>query len=104
MVVEGFPILGSVSTTISAGADAFVTAITFATDTPSTVAREIQIQIYSGLSAILSVRRNGTDYPINNGVAVVGSITFTILVLSTDSINFRTDTASTPLDIIVAGG
>ena len=102
MAVEGFQILGSVSTTINAGVDAFPSNITF-TDTPSTVAREIQIQIYSGLSAVLSVRRNGVDRPINNGIAVVGTIAFTILVLAADTLNFRTDTASTPLDIIVGG-
>ena len=103
MAVEGFQILGNVSTTISAAQNAFSSDITF-TDGPTGFTREIQIQIYSGLSAILSVRRNSVDYPINNGVAVVGSITFTILVLSTDTLNIRTDTASTPLDIIVAGG
>lgn len=103
MVVEGFPIIGSVSTTINAGVNAFGSDLTFA-DGPTGVAREIQIQIYSGLSAILSIRRNGIDYPINNNIAIIGSITLTVLVLSTDTINFRTDTVSTPLDIIVSGG
>ena len=103
MAVEGFQIIGSVSTTINAGVDAFGSDLTFA-DGPAGLAREIQIQIYSGLSAILSIRKNGTDYPVNNNIAIIGSITFTVLVLSTDTINFRTDTASTPLDIIVCGG
>ncbi len=103
MAVEGFTILDSVSDTISSGADAFPSDITF-TDTPTGFTREIQIQIYAGASSILFVRRNGTNYPINNNVAVFGSITFTILVLSTDALNIRTAGASIPLDIFVVGG
>lgn len=103
MAVEGFAILGSVSTTISSGANAFPADITFATDTPSTVAREIQIQIYAGSSSIIFVRRNGVNFPINNSVAIDGSVTFTLLVLSTDTLNIRTGGASIDLDIIVAG-
>ncbi len=102
MAVEGFQILDSVSTTINAGQDAFPSDLTFA-DTPTGVTREIQVQIYSALSAVLSMRRNGVDYAINNGIAVVGTVTFTLLVLAADTLNVRTDTASTPLDIIIGG-
>ncbi len=102
MAVEGFEIIDSVSTTINAGQDAFPSDLTF-TDTPAGLTREIQVQIYSGLSAVLSMRRNGVDYPINNGIAVVGTVTFTLLVLAADTLNVRTDTASTPLDIIIGG-
>ena len=101
--MEGFEILGSVSTTISAGQDAFPSDITF-TDVPAGLTREIQVQIYAGISSILSMRRNGTNYFINNGVSVIGTITFTLLVLATDTLNVRTDTASVPLDVIIAGG
>ncbi len=102
MAVEGFTILDSVSTTINAGQDAFPSDITF-TDVPIGVTREIQVQIYAGISSILSMRRNGVDYSINNGIAVVGTVTFTLLVLSTDTLNVRTNTASVPLDIIIGG-
>ena len=103
MAVEGFRIIDSDSKTINAAEDFFDNDITF-TDGPATVAREIQIQIYAGASSVLSVRRNGTDYPINNGDAVEGTVNFTILVLSTDTLNIRTGGASIPLDVIVAGG
>lgn len=102
MAIEGFDIIDSVSTTISSAQDAFPSDVTF-TDVPAGVTREIQVQIYAGISSILSMRRNGTDYPINNGIAVVGTVTFTLLVLSTDTLNVRTDTASVPLDIIIGG-
>lgn len=102
MAVEGFTILGSVSTVISSGADAFPSDITF-TEVPSGVTLEIQVQIYAGISSIISMRRNNVDFPINNGEAVVGTVTFTLLVLSTDTLNVRTDTASVPLDIIIGG-
>jgi len=104
VAVEGFELLGSVSVTLSSGANAFGTDITFGTETPTTVTREIQIQIYAGLSSILFIRRNGTDFAINNNVAVVGAVTFTILVLAGDTLNFRTDGTNIPLNIIVGGG
>ncbi len=103
MAIEGFEILGSVSTTISSGTDAFPSDITFSGNTPAGFAREIQIQIYAGSSSIISIRRNGTNYPVNNNVAITGSITFTIIVLSTDTLNFRTAGASIPLDIFLVG-
>ena len=102
MPVEGFTILGQNSTTIGIGEDGLATNITF-TNVPPVLTREIQIQLYVGIAAIISVRRNGVDYPINNNIAIQGAATFTILVLSTDTLNFRTDTAATPIDIIVAG-
>lgn len=102
MAIEGFQLLDSVSTTISSGADAFHFDITF-TDVPTGTTREIQVQIYAGISSVLSIRRNGVNYSINNGIAVVGTVTFTLLVLSTDTLNVRTNTASVPLDIIIGG-
>jgi len=104
VAVEGFTILGSVSTTISSGENAFASDITFTEKTPVGFAKEIQVQIYAAASSVLSVRRNGTDYPINNNVAVIGAVTFTILVLSTDALNIRTTGTTIPLDVIIAGG
>ena len=105
MAGEGFEALANISTTISSGEDAFPSNVQFKLGPPSsaTFVREIQIQIYAATSSILSVRRNGTDYPINNNVAVVGSITFTILVFDTDTLNIRTDGTSIALNIIVGG-
>ena len=103
MAVEGFTRLGRVAVTFSTGENAFENDITF-TDTPANLSREIQVQIYAASSSVLSIRLNGTDYPINNGTAVTGAVVFTILVDSTDTLNFRTDGTNIPLVIIVAGG
>ena len=103
MGIEGFPRIDRVAVTLSSGNDAFSSDITFA-DTPADLSREIQVQIYAASSSVLSIRLNDTDYPINNGTAVTGAAVFTILVDSTDSLNFRTDGTDIPLVIIVAGG
>ena len=104
MAVEGFTRLGRVAVTLSSGANAFGSDITFSDDTPANTTREIQVQIYAASSSNLFVRLNDTDYPINNGTAVTGAIVFTILVDATDTLNFRTDGTNIPLVIIVAGG
>lgn len=102
MPVEGFTILTHSNVTVGPATDVLPLDLTF-TDVPPVLTREIQIQMYVGIAAIISVRRNGVDYPINNNIAIQGAATFTILVLSTDTLNFRTDTAATPIDVIVAG-
>ena len=102
MAIEGFALIDQTSTTISSGQNAFGTDIAFS-DTPENVGREIQVQIYAELSSILSLVYNGTDYSINNGVAVVGSLTFTIIVTGADTLNFTTNGTNIPLEILVAG-
>ena len=103
MAVEGFAIIDQTSTTISSGQDAFASDITFS-DTPENIGRELQIQIYAQLSSTLSLVYNGTNYPINNGVAIIGSVVFTILVTGADTLNITTDGTNIPLEIIVTGG
>ncbi len=88
--------------TVGPGEDVLGSDVTFE-DVPSVVTREIQIQMYVGISAIISVRRNNIDFPINNGLPITGVATFTILMLNPDTLNFRTNTAATPIEVIVAG-
>lgn len=102
-MVEGFEILGQVQTTLSSGANAFPSNITF-TEIPTDAVRTVQVQIYAEQSSTLIVRLNDTDFPVNNNVALIGAITFTIVVRSTDTLNFRTDGTNIDLDIIVSGG
>lgn len=102
-MAEGFPIIATQSDTITSPANLFATNITFS-DVPANFAQEIQVSLWLGASSVISIVFNGTNYVINNGTAVQGSVVFTVLVGNNDTFNITTDGSSIPIVATIAGG
>jgi hypothetical protein len=103
MTVEGFILFGSATKSISSGESVFTTDVIIP-DTPLDVAREIQVQLYIDTSSIISIEINSVPYVINNGVAVIGAVSFSLIVLTSDTVNITTAGTDVQVTAIISGG
>lgn len=101
-MAEGYPIIAEQTGTITSPSNLFPTNITFS-DVPANFVQEIQVSLWLGASSVISIVFNGTNYAINNGVAVQGAVVFTVLVGTGDTFNITTNGASIPIVATVAG-
>lgn len=101
MAKSGFTIIESGSGTLNSGVN-MITDFQLDNDYPDDLMTFLQIDLSLSEAAIISIIRDGTSYPINNDVPLIGEVYRSIPIQKGEVINLQLDTTQTTLKFKVA--
>lgn len=103
MGISGFQVIGKNAGSFNINDEFFATDLTF-DNTPEDAEQVIQVQIQTDQPSTLQVTLNGSVFvSLNNGIAIDGLATFTMLVAKDTLLNFRNaDIPGLAVEIVVA--
>jgi hypothetical protein len=101
--ISGFQVIAKNSGSFNVNDEFFAADLTF-DNTPEDAEQVIQVQIQTDQAAILQVTLNGIVFvSLNNGIAIDGVATFSMLVAKDTLLNFRNaDIPGLAVEIVVA--